>query len=607
MPSKIRVLDEYTINKIAAGEVIESPASVVKELVENSLDAGATDICVEIKGGGRQLIRVTDNGSGMNQDDAVLCLERHATSKIKEVEDIQSIFTMGFRGEAIPSIASISKFTLLTNTHEGETGTLVIVDGGRLIQCTAAARSPGTTIEVKSLFFNVPVRRKFQKSPAHDAHEILKVVTLLALGNPSIKFQLIDNQKTEIQTGMPSQADFKEQLKDRISAVMGSEFVASCGLTDIVKENYSLQGYVGLPAFARHNRTGQYLFINKRSVFSPLVSYLVREAYGTTLSTQKHPLFILHLSLPGEIIDVNVHPQKKEVRLRQESVLKEMILTGIQQALNSGGTACHSLFSPVLESNPETTFGMPRIKPAFSFQPKVEDKLIKEPLSLTPAPRMPSSSIPPSPSFIVPTMETKRSFPRVLNTIPSYIILDALSLESWKAVPQDGLCLLDQRAAHSRVIFENLLEAHTGKIAVQTLLIPHSIQLAPHEAAQLRMHLNTLVTAGIHMHEIGPNNFVVDALPEIFGNIDMEKLITDILEKMGEFKENKVVEMERRLAISASTAAVNYSKRLQLEEAQSLVNRLFQCQTPFLCPQGKPTISYIGAEELIKKFQRERP
>lgn len=606
MASKIRVLDEHTINKIAAGEVIESPASVAKELVENSLDAGATDICVEIKGGGRQLIRVTDNGCGMNRDDAVLCFERHATSKIREVEDIQSIFTMGFRGEAIPSIASISKFTLLTCSMEGGEGTIVIVDGGRIMQCGPAARSPGTTIEVKSLFFNVPVRKKFQKSPAYDANEILKMMTLLALGHPNVKFQFINNQKTEIHTGTPIQSDFKEQLKNRISEVMGSEFIAGCCLVDISNENYSLQGYVGLPSYARLNRTGQSLFINHRAVFSPFISYMVREAYGTTLPTNKHPIFVLHLSLPGEVVDVNVHPQKKEVRLRQESALKEMVLKGIQQAIQTEGMKCHHLFAPISEPMTEISHTLPDIKPAFSLQSRAESEWMKEYVPLNSPVRVSPQYSPPPPSLISSAPSEKRSFPKVLNTIPNYIILDAVSLESWKAVPQNGLCLVDQKAAHARVIFENLLRDHSGPIEVQSLLIPHTMTLAPHEAALLREHLDKFIAAGIHVHEIGPNSFLIDALPHVFGNVDIAKLIVDLLENMRDFEESNVIEkeIERRIALSASHAAINHGKRLQIEEAQALIHRLFKCQTPFFCPQGKPTLSYIGAEELIKKFQK---
>lgn len=334
MPSKIRVLDERTINQIAAGEVIENPASVVKELVENAIDAGSTDICIEIKGGGRQLIRVSDNGCGMIQDDALLCLERHATSKIRNVDDIYAIGTMGFRGEAIPSIAAISKFTLMT-CYKGENkGTMVSVEGGKILQSTPVVHAPGTTVEVKSLFFNVPVRKKFQRSPAYDANEILKMISQIALGYPEIKFQLMSDQKTILTAPTTnSEATFQEKLKQRIKDILGMDFVETSYSVSGAQEGYKLQGLIGMPAFTRHNRSGQYLFINRRAVVSPLIGYAVRAGYGTTLSTQRHPVYALHLTVPGELVDVNVHPQKREVRLRQEQILREMVVAAIRDAL----------------------------------------------------------------------------------------------------------------------------------------------------------------------------------------------------------------------------------------------------------------------------------
>ncbi|KIC77282.1 DNA mismatch repair protein MutL [Neochlamydia sp. TUME1] len=608
MPSKIRVLDEHTINKIAAGEVIESPASVVKELMENSLDAGATEICVEIKGGGRQLIRVTDNGAGMQQDDAVLCLERHATSKIKEVEDIQSIFSMGFRGEAIPSIASISKFTLLTAPQEGGEGTLVIVEGGKLMHCGPAARAPGTTIEVKSLFFNVPVRRKFQKSPAYEAQEIHKIITLLALGYPHVKFQLINNQSHEIQTGGSSGKAFSHQLKERIAALMGAEFVTSCCEVEITNGDYSLHGYVGAPHYSRQNRTGQYLFINKRAVFSPLISAVVRDAYGTSLPTNRHPIFVLHLNVPGETVDVNVHPQKKEVRLRQENILRELVLKGIQQAIHKGNVSSYQDHQPIHEdfSSPASTstFIMPAVKPAFSLHPIQERNLAREYQPLPPMAKAPSREEP-QPSFLAPLAQEKRSFPRVLATIPGYIILDAYSLEAWKQVSPDTLCLVDQKAAHARVIFENLLQARTGNAAVQSLLIPHHINLPPSEAAALSTNLDNFAQIGVHIHESGPHSFMIDAVPATFGNIDLSKWVVDLLDMMHSFPEGKMMdkEMEKRLSVAASHAAVHYRKRLQTEEAQSIVNQLFATSMPFFCPQGKSTLAFISAEEIFRNFK----
>ena len=337
MPSKIRVLTENTINKIAAGEVIENPSSVVKELIENSLDAGASDICVEITGGGRQLIRVTDNGYGMNSDDAVLCLERHATSKIREVEDINDITTMGFRGEAIPSIAAISKFTLLTcpapESGSDPKASMVIVDGGQLVKCCSAERSQGTTIEVKSLFFNVPVRRKFQKSPANDANEILKVMSILSLGNPNIKFKLISHHETLLVAPVSRAESFFDIMRERIALTLGNEFGGAMLPLEVESDDCSIRGFIGKPHYNRHNRTGQYLFINQRPVFSPLISSLIREGYGTTLGTHRHPVFVLHLTLPGSLIDVNVHPQKREVRLRQEEIIRRVVLQGVERAL----------------------------------------------------------------------------------------------------------------------------------------------------------------------------------------------------------------------------------------------------------------------------------
>nr|MBA2726763.1 DNA mismatch repair endonuclease MutL [Parachlamydiaceae bacterium] len=357
MSSKIRVLSDDTINKIAAGEVIENPSSVVKELTENSIDAGATEITIEIREGGRQLIRISDNGCGMNGDDALLCLERHATSKLKAVDDIEALVTMGFRGEAMPSIASISKFTLLTRLSEtaieDQPGTMVIVDGGKIVKCCPVECSKGTTIEVKSIFFNVPVRRKFQKSPSYDAAEICRIVTLLALANPEIKFQLISNQETIISAPAFPKDSFQEALNERVQQILGNDFSRGlCPLTGMTGE-YTLQGFLGLPASTKHNRTGQYLFINRRAVSSPLVSYAIREGYGTMLSTGRHPIYVLHLTMPGNLLDVNVHPQKREVRLRQEHVLKDLIIRSVSDSLQRGGAKAPMTISKSMEFNSE--------------------------------------------------------------------------------------------------------------------------------------------------------------------------------------------------------------------------------------------------------------
>ncbi len=620
MKSKIRVLTEHTINKIAAGEVIENPSSVVKELVENSLDAGATDICVEIKGGGRQLIRITDNGHGMGPDDALLCLERHATSKIREVEDLLTLHSMGFRGEALPSIASISKFILLTCPNPPSTpedmGAMVMVDGGKILRCSPAACSPGTTIEVKALFFNVPVRKNFQKSPAYDANEIHKMLSLLALGHPDIKFQLISNEKILLSTPSPK-SDSSQNLNDeRISAILGSDFFEELRPVEAQKGVYSLKGFAGVPGSHRQNRTGQYLFINKRAVYSPLVSYAVREGYGPSIPSNRHPIFILHLTLPGPLVDVNVHPQKKEVRLRQENLFKDMIVQAIEKTLHTRG------------SEPPTIIDLPSL--AFSSHPWEFNPAPRtfDPPS-TPLPLFPSSppenrKINPPPHATPPMwLERKKEeekneptlfqplnptlpIPKVIATLPRYIIVESSSLDFFKG---EGLCLIDSHGAHARIIYEKLdpLKKNDGSsqnLASQLLLIPYTFDTTPTEAHVLKEQLPSLNALGISIKEFGVNSFSVDAIPQCFGNVDMQELLKDILHQLNDRdKKDWDIERRRKLAIAASRTAVSKNKRLSLEEAQGLLKQLMQCQIPFQCPQGRSILAKISPEELARYFK----
>lgn len=619
MSSKIRVLTEHTINKIAAGEVIENPASVVKELVENSIDAGSTDVCVEIKGGGRQLIRISDNGCGMIEDDAVLCLERHATSKIRDLDDVYALSTMGFRGEAIPSIASISKFTLLTcATDIPEQGTMVIVDGGRILKCCPTVRSKGTTIEVKSLFFNVPVRKKFQKSPTSDTNEILKMLSLLSLGNPQIKFQLISDQKTILLAHASKSTCFQEMLSQRIGDVLGSDFLTGCCFIEASKGDYTLRGYIGKPSCSRQNRTGQYLFINNRGVVSPLVAFAVREGYGTTLPTTRHPVFVLHLSMPGDLVDVNIHPQKREVKLRQELLLKEMIARAVENALQSDHAVSQvetpdDEVIPFLKA-PEISFErnntISSAPPPYAFEKDRFDMYFADE-KITRITELPMvSQKPPEPSLFPDPLPPP--LPTVVTVIKRYVLLDPMSItwpESHQRLQgmQEGICLLDQRAAHSRIIFEKLTLANEGKTPqVQTLLIPYTLEMSSFEASLLRENMDGLNQMGIHIHEFGQNTFIVDAIPEVFGNADVPVLINNILHNLRDFQDGKTLqrEKEKMIAMAASRAAISSERRLTITEAQQLVKQLMQCSMPYQCPQGKPTIIHLAPDELAKQFSK---
>lgn len=625
MASKIRVLTEHTINKIAAGEVIENPSSVVKELVENAIDAGSTEICVEIRGGGRQLVRVSDNGCGMNADDALLCLERHATSKIRELDDIYDLSTMGFRGEAIPSIASISKFTLLTCADENpEKGTMVIIDGGRIVQCCPAVRSKGTTMEVKALFFNVPVRKKFQKSPAYDANEILKMLSVLALGNPNIKFELISDQKNVLMAHAPTASDntFLDTLSQRISDVLGSDFIAGTCPVEVTKGEYTLSGYIGAPSNHRQNRTGQYLFINKRGITSPLVSFAVREGYGTTLPTNRHPVFVLHLTMPGNLVDVNVHPQKREVKLRQELILKEMVVRAVEKALQEAGgvlsNTSESYSVPFFETSPAaferrvdySALPSPNMFEKHAFNIHFSDERPQDQREVYPTCiSSPQQVRVVSEEPVLFSHLAPQKAPTVLAVIKRYVLLDPASVASPELNGmRDGICLLDQRAAHSRIIFEKLSDAHEAAkdLPVQALLIPYTLDMSPFEASVLRGNLEEFNGMGIQIEEFGQNTFIVSAIPELFGNADVPSLINEMVHNLRELGDGKALrrEKERLIAMAAGRAAVSADRKLTLTEAQGLVSQLMECRMPYQCPQGKPTITHLASDELAKQFGR---
>lgn len=593
MSSKIRVLDEHTINQIAAGEVIENPASVVKELVENAIDAGAKEITVEIRGGGRQLIRITDDGCGMNRDDALLCLERHATSKIRTMDDLHSVLTMGFRGEAVPSIASISKMTLLTCAAQDAEGTLITIDGGKVLQCSPAARSKGTTFEVKSLFFNVPVRKKFQRSPTYDAAEVLKVVSLEALAHPQIRFELINNQEKALVAKVSSQEGFLERMGERIVDVLGAEFFHALIPIDCTHKGYRLAGYVGMPACTRQNRTGQYLFINHRAVYSSLISQAVRAAYGTALPTGRHPLFVLFLFLDGTLVDVNVHPQKREVRLRQDLQLREVITMAVEEALQHSKEAMFDAL-PEPEIFPE---GLPQFESrkesfAFSFVPAPEKFRVDAPVSAfkpEPAP----------PPLLFPAEEEKKPiYPglHVIGTLPGYLLLSS----------SDGkIFVCDQRAAHARILYEKLLgqEQAAASLPVQQLLIPHTLEFLPGEAVCLKEHLTHFHQLGLQIQPFGSHTFILHSVPRLLEKVPVKDLILDILDDLRpSHKGDSLAEIHKRIAQTAGRSAVSRQRRLALNEGEGLYVQLMKCRSPLECPNGRPTLVELTPQEIAQLF-----
>ncbi len=447
--SIIRTLSEHTINQIAAGEVIENPASVVKELGENAIDAKAKNIQIEITGGGFAKIVVSDDGVGMSKDDAILSIERYATSKIRTADDLFSLKTMGFRGEALASIAAISKMTITTST--GDIGVCVEIEGGRILSVKPAPRRRGTTIEVRSLFYNVPARKKFQKGESQSAGEILKVINLLALAYPHINFN-----------------DSPSSLEERIRKILGEEFFSS-----MVKVDFEMaRGYIGAPSFSRPNRTGQYIFINQRAVVCPPISFAVKDGYGTYIDEMRHPAFVLHFSLPEDLIDANVHPQKKEVRLAEEAKIKEAIRTAINTGLQRKTNISIQLPTFTPTSYP-TSFSFKEEPPDF-----IEEKL---PIDNT----------------------------HFVGIYYRFLIIQ-----------KEKLMFVDLHLAQKRIFFEQMKQKE--KPSTQRLLFPVSLPFIIDDE-----RLKELMEMGFELHQATPHSFIVDAIPNFLD----ENCIGDFIQK----------------------------------------------------------------------------
>lgn len=585
MRSKIRVLDELTINQIAAGEVIENTSSVVKELIENALDAEAHEICVEITLGGRQLIRVTDNGIGMNRDDALLSLERHATSKLKKLDDLASIGTMGFRGEAIPSIASISKFKLRTRPNSEKEGILLFVDGGRLLTCEHGPSDSGTSVEVKDLFFNVPVRRKFQKSPATDQNEILKIVTAFTLAFPNLSFKFIADQKMLINAPANEQKTFLEQLEQRIRDVLGTDFFEALLPISHQAGDFTVTGFIGNLTNHRPNRSAQTLFINKRLVQSLSVSYAIRDGYGPALPSNRFPVFILHLTLPSEMVDVNVHPQKREVRFQAEENLKHFLLEAVEKSLQN--RAYSSFEFP-------KTFSLPA-------EPLIKEKTFFASYSLPEKEHRVSISLKPVERQEVLFQPKTLSVPKSLLSLGHYLILESPP----DGLMTKGLCIVDLRAAFSRIFYEKTVSSlENNQITKQALLIPITIDLSPEDSEILLQNLSLFEKIGFEIRQCAPRNFFIETIPDLFSTVYVEETVQEMIASLKEenLLENQQKKQAENIALSLAKA-YGFIKNPSLQEGELLLRELLSCQNPYFSPAGQATFICLSLEEIAEFFK----
>ena len=575
----VHVLPLHVANKIAAGEVVERPASVVKELVENSVDAGAANIKVSIAQGGRKLVSVRDDGCGMTKDDALLSLERQATSKILDVDDIENIDTLGFRGEAIPSIASVSRFTLVTRRHDADEGTQIVVNAGELVETSTAGCPPGTLVEVRDLFCNVPARRKFLRSFATEEGRVKGIFTVHALAHPGIGFSLVVDGR-ELYRLAPATS-----LSDRLLDIYGADFVESLiplpPPSDAQRNIVRVSGYIEKPNLSMPTRRDQYVFVNGRPATAPSIAYAVREAYPHRQGDVKPALF-LFIELPPNQVDVNVHPTKREVRFRDNIAVKRAIAEAIEGALG--------------------------LRPTTSGETTSEATTIETNGAKTPLPPLPHSSTPtptptPTPTELpIAAADTDarpwKWFKFLATTASGYLIIET----------DAGLVTINPHAARERIAFERLL-ARSGNgeptAVSQQLLIPETIRLSPVDAARITAAIGDIEQMGFKIEPFGRDTFKIDAVPQLVGALSPADVISTVARDLSEGGAKRG-ERWREELVAKSIARSFAGMSLALDEsgATKLVEELASCRMPYISPGGKPTMIFTSTRELDRRFAK---
>ncbi len=614
MPA-IRILSDRVANQIAAGEVIERPAAVVKELVENSLDAGATRIEVEFSHGGRSLIRVEDNGCGMSKDDALMSLKRHATSKLVETADLDRLGTFGFRGEAVPSIASVSRFELRTRTEDTSAGTEILINGGKLVHVRECGLAPGTRITVAHLFNSVPARRKFLKSDATESAHIIQTVRLYALACPQTAFTLIEDGRVLFQSPICA------TLAERVAEIFGRQMAADLLLVETGDAGLKLSGLIGQPGVNRATRHEMLMFVNRRPVDSRTLNYALIESYATLLAKGRYPVAVLFLDLDPSEVDVNVHPAKREVRFRNEGAVRGFVIRAVLQRLREFGASAagsgesrHSI--PPAESMPGDPVDQAGRAPSpFGTAARTESAPYQSRPSVMSQPFRPFTSLPPAaqhqpitaqlaPANLQPAV---RRPPADASRLMGWRYLDTVHDDFALFEAPGGVVVLDRRAAHERIWFERLQAQFTiGEVASQRLLFAVPVELDAIASALLLDRLTFLHRHGLEVGEFGRNFFRIEAVPVWLEPADAEGFLRDIIGLMREGRlDGKQADLARKdLARLAAQKAVRLPASMGVDEALALLGQLFACAQPHTSPAGRPTHYEISKGELLRRFQR---
>lgn len=618
--TRVRILPEILSNKIAAGEVVERPASVVKELVENALDAQSTRIIIEIEKGGRSQIRVSDNGLGMMRDDALLAIERYATSKIYKDEDLFSINTLGFRGEAVPSIASVSRFTLETRSSQEPLGTRINISGGKMTKVSEIGAPPGTLINVKDLFFNTPARRKFMKTVNTEMGHIGDIVASMALGWPGVHFRLVHNGK--VVKNWHSVSDPYE----RISDVLGSEFKGNLNKIEFESNDLSLSGQVAGPDITRTTSRSIFVFVNNRYIKDRVIRHALFKGYSGRIMKGQFPVAVLFIKIPPDQVDVNVHPAKNEVRFIKQQQVHDLVSEKVSEVLKkadmpkwAGKTGQFPGIKPDIKPiiEPITKQGKDHFdrKPEI-FEPDAFNR--KSPVphneNNSPIPHIAEELNP----YVPPTTgDPDNKAPGILplqeNLWERKMFGDLRIIGQFRGTyilcesKEQGLVLIDQHAAHERVVYEQLKKQSANKkYSSQKLLIPENIELNFREAAVLEKMLPGLRQIGLDIEPFGGNTFIIKALPSVFSNASIGSMIMDIVEKIADTGVGSGIEkaFDECLIIMACHGAIRANHILSNEQIQALLNQLDKCENPSNCPHGRPTWIKWSQSFLEKSFGR---
>jgi len=667
--NRIRLLSEQVANQIAAGEVIERPASVVKELVENALDARAGRVTVDIQAGGRSLIRVTDDGLGMSRDDALLCFERHATSKIERAQDLSAIATLGFRGEALPSIAGVSRLTLTTREREGGAlaATQVVIAGGKLLEVREASGPPGTCVEVRQLFYNLPARRKFLRSEETERAHVQHYLLLAALSFPEVGLTFTHDQRPVWQLPPLAAADPPAKmsaLRERLRALYGAElnllpldctaklFAPEVSEDEIQTSQRALGepptihvwGFVGAPGVSRATREDQHLFVNRRPVENRGLNLALLEGYHTALMKGRYPVCCLFVELDPGLVDVNIHPAKREVRFHAERQVRAQVAQAVREALE--GRPVRFVTAPVAGERavPERP-SPPSVAPAAAAptprrpaappplrrpapasgelpglvrppgpgvaapQPALASPR-RSPVPAKPAPVEPAatpSEPPPAPSSVQhPPSSIQHQPPPSLFTVPLRLVGVIGNL--YVVLESDrGLVMLDQHAAHERVLFEHVLaQLAQGQAPCQRLLLPETVELSPRDAGFLRGQLPALGRLGVSLSEFGERTFLLDGLPPFVRVPDARRFVIELVDELkAASQELSTLRLsEEMVAKTVCRHAVKAHDPLAGAELERLIADLRRCAMPYTCPHGRPTLIELNFRELEKKFGR---